>query len=378
MVQVLHRLSVDGGVQVAVRRLLAGSDPAVFEFHVVTARPAVADDRLGEVPAAIHPMGHRSHGFGVVGRCRMVLAVAQRSRSLMPSVVHLHSGTLWMATLVPLWCRGAAVVVEVHDAPGSGRHGRLTDLFEGLWVRAVRATVVCHSRSVADELRRCWRVPDGRLECFPLAVDLDEFRPRSSADRRSWRLRYGLDPAAVMLMAVGRVVPSKRMDRLVRAVGELTGRGLDVCLAVVGRGSELPAIAALAESLDVADRVRLVGFVDDLPSTLGAADVLVSPSEYEGFGLTLVEAMASAVAVVAVAVGGVTDVVTDDVGVLVAPHQAEHLADVLEPLVLDAGLRTRLGSRGRQLAEERFGVDQFTQSFGSLYRRLGRAPAPLP
>lgn len=372
---VLVRLSQGGGVPVVVRQLAAGLDPAEVELHVVTERQWIDADELDRVPAAIHPVGYPRPDHRPWDRVRVMLAVARLLRRVRPDVVQLHSGMSWMGALARMVLPRAGFVLEVHDAPGSGRHGRLTDRAEGWWVRYFGATAVCHSSSVAGDVRARWRPRRERVVVLPLAVDTERFGPLDEHGRRRWRDRYGLAPDDVAIVTAGRLVPSKRVDASVRALASLRAEGLPARLVVLGRGQEEDALRELAAELGVEDEVTFSGFVDDdeFAAAMAACDVMCAPSAYEGFGLTLVEGMACGLPVVATAVGGVTDVVDDGTsGVLVDPARTHELADHLRAIVVDHERRAAMGAAARRRAVERFSIPPLVRGFRDVYRSAAR------
>ena len=374
VVHVMWRLSPGGGVQTVVRSLIAAVDPARVHLTVVTARPRIDSDELDALPVGVVGLGHQGDRVRLYDRVRLAVTVARQVRRTQPDVVQLHSGTVWLGVVARLVVRKTAFVVEVHDAPGSGRHGRPTDLVEGWWSRLSRATVVCLSSSVADAVRRRWNIRRDRIVVFPLSVDLDQFE--SSAQRRgATRDRLGIAPEAVVLLAVGRMVPSKRFDLAVEAFAKL-GVVTPTVLLLIGDGPNQAAVVERARELGLGDRVLAPGNLPraDLVDTYFAADILVSTSEYEGFGLTLVEGMAAGLPVVATAVGGVTDIVVDaETGRLVVAGDEAALVRALRVLVENSGLRAAMGRAGRARAEECYSQERLASAFTAVYERVGGA-----
>ena len=367
----LWRLSRGGGVQTVVRMLIASADPSAVRFTLVTARPACAEDDVGALPVDVEALGHAGSTLRLRDRIALMIGVARALRRRRPDVAQFHSGTIWLGFLAPLALRGVRWVVEVHDAPGSGRHGAATDRLEGWWARLTRADVVCHSSSVANALRERWHVSPARLSCVPLAVDLEQYT-LVPGQRQAVRAGLGLSESAVVLVGVGRVVASKRFDRAVEALAACSAVR-PVVLLLVGDGPERGRVLALADRLGVAGRVVAPGakYGRELAELIGAGDVLLSTSDYEGFGLTLVEGMAAGLPVVATAVGGVTDIVVDgETGFLVAPGDGDALVVVLERLCGDADLRDRMGRAGRLRAEARYSSAELGQAFTEVYERL--------
>lgn len=177
-------------------------------------------------------------------------------------------------------------------------------------------------------------VPNGVAERFRVAPPADEVE--------RVRARLGLGPSVIA--CVGTVQPRKRIERVIDAFARLDGRACGWELAIAGRlrPGQAPAWTATPPA-----GVRWLGPLDDetLRALYRIASIVVSASDYEGFGLTLGEGMASGAAVVAVAATSIPEVV-GDAGLLVARADPALLAEALGRLVDDAGLRAELGRRG--------------------------------
>src|SRR5262249_26465029 len=123
--------------------------------------------------------------------------------------------------------------------------------------------------------------------------------------------------------------------------------------------------------LGLADRVHFLGPRRDLGNLLGAMDVFVMPSLWEGLPLSMVLAMGAGVPVIATAVAGIPEVVCDGrTGLLVPPGNAEALGGALVRLRADAAMRTRLGCEAKAAVLPRFDVDGYVRSIVDLYDRL--------
>lgn len=154
------------------------------------------------------------------------------------------------------------------------------------------------------------------------------------------------------VLAIGRHVPQKGFDVLLRALADLRDRGQPCDLILAGDGPEHPALRALADDLRLT-KVLFVGRVDHARamSLFAGCTVFVLPSRHEPFGIVNLEAMAHARPIVASRVGGVPEIVADDEnGLLVPPGDSPALADALGRLLADEGLRQRLGHAGRERA----------------------------
>jgi glycosyltransferase involved in cell wall biosynthesis len=169
------------------------------------------------------------------------------------------------------------------------------------------------------------------------------------------------------LLSVGRLRAPKDFVTLVRAMA-----GLEARLLIAGDGPDRPALEAEIDRLGLTN-VELLGTRDDVPELLAGSDVFVLATESEGLPMSVLEAMAAGLPVVASAVGGVPELVVDgETGVLVPPGDSAALARALETVVADPGLRDRLGDAGRQRAEHEFSLDRFEREHLELYRNRAR------
>lgn len=154
----------------------------------------------------------------------------------------------------------------------------------------------------------------------------------------------------VKIVAAGRLHAKKGFDVLIRAVGKLRAWELDVTCEIAGEGDERDALEALIKALDLAPCVRLTGWTDDVAGFLATGDLFAFPSHQEGFPLTLLEAMAVGLPVVASEIDGPVEILTDGVnGRLVPDDDPDRLAEALGELVSDHDTALRLGAAAREL-----------------------------
>jgi D-inositol-3-phosphate glycosyltransferase len=324
-------------------------------------------DRLGIRDAdAEHRPSPRQFAGELATTARSVRMITRTARSF----DLVHSNSLWAHLDCAVAGRLARrpVVLELYDLvrPGLGR--------QVLTAAAGLSTVaVAISQAVADIIG-----PRGQrhVRIVPLSVDLDRFGPgRAPAGTRG---QLTSDEEAPLVGIVGRIDPEKGVDVLVQAMGRLQGAAAGAHLVVVGSPGLAPdgypeRVRSEAEKL-LGDRVRFVGRTADVPGTLRAIDVLVNASVAEPFGLSVLEAQATGVAVIGTSAGGIPDFVFDgDNGMLVPPRDVDALAKALDRLVTDGELRARIAERGRATAQGR-GIEARADIVAEMYRQVARAP----
>jgi phosphatidylinositol alpha-1,6-mannosyltransferase len=220
--------------------------------------------------------------------------------------------------------------------------------------------------------------PPDLVRVVPLGADHRHFRPGlATADVRA---RYGLEPGRWML-SVARLTRHKGIDTALRALAILKDRYPTLRYAVVGTGEEHEALAEEARELGVADRVRFLTDVPDadLPGLYNCAEVYLGVSrlmqqQVEGFGISLAEASACGVPVIAGRSGGIPAAVRDgETGILVDAEEPEAVVQGVGRLLDDPSLRARLGAAGRRAVEGHYNWDRVTADLRRIGHELGAA-----
>lgn len=176
-----------------------------------------------------------------------------------------------------------------------------------------------------------------------------------------------------LLGVVARLEPPKGVHDLIRSVGELKRRGLNVRLEIAGDGSQRSHLSRLAADLGLQQEVRFWGFLPpaERNEMLQRINVFVLPSYQEPFGLVCAEAMAAGRAVVATRVGGVPEIVVDgETGLLVPPGDWRALAEAIAKLVHDPETCRRMGEAGRRRYEAMFSVEKMAARYHQLYQEM--------
>ncbi len=187
--------------------------------------------------------------------------------------------------------------------------------------------------------------------------------------REATRRSLGLKADEPALLMAARIVPAKGHDTALRALARLGDQPWTLLVAGDHHGDLGPQMQVLAQELGIAGRVRFLGLREDVPALMAAADVLLAPSRREALSLTLLEASACGLPIVATRVGGIGEVVEEGAsGFLVAPDDPPALAAALAPLLADAGLRARCGARARQRFEAGFLEDAMFDKTVAVYQ----------
>lgn len=240
----------------------------------------------------------------------------------------------------------------------------------------------------ALDLREHYGSDPSRVQIVPCGFDTAEF---GRMDRAEARAALGWPGSRFSVLQLGRLVPRKGIDTVVRALATLRERtGIDAHLYVVGGNADLhneiatPEIARLrgiAAGCGISDHVTFVGRRGraQLREFYAAADVFVTTPWYEPFGITPIEAMACARPVVGTDVGGIRySVVDGKTGFLVPPRDPDALAERLARLARDPALGERMGEAGFERVHTSFTWSRVAHMLEDVYRGVARTPAEQP
>lgn len=301
------------------------------------------------------------------------LGPLQRLRSLLagfaPDIVHAHMPPAELYARLALLFAGARtplVISKHNDEPfyrGPGQR------WLGRWV-ARRATRLI---SISDAVNRyaCANLGQvaSKVTTVHYGIDPAPYRAVMAEAVTALRATWDVPRDAWVIGTVARLAPQKALPVMLegyaryRAIATRPSR-----LVLVGRGPLEAELKALAERLGIANQMVLAGFREDIPVVMKAFDCFALTSEYEGFGLVLLEAMAAARPVVATAVSAIPEVVADgETGVLCPVGDAAAVAAAFAR-VEDGLLRVRLGQAGAHRAAERFTLDRMVSKTLAIYR----------
>ena len=220
------------------------------------------------------------------------------------------------------------------------------------------------SEAARDSLRSLSRKAE--YIALPNGVDLDAIDRQSNATQSPPIRR----PPVPVIIAVGRLLPSKRQDLLIEATARILRRKIETRLWIVGDGPTRAELEKMAQSAGVGEMVTFWGHRSDVPQLLAASSVFANASTWEGLSNAVLEAMAVELPSVVVDAPGVAEChVNGETGLVVAAN-ADALADGLSTLLSDSALRMRLGKAARERVRREYSAEANRKRFLALYHRL--------
>lgn len=232
------------------------------------------------------------------------------------------------------------------------------------WTIGLVDAMIAVSDNVRDFCLQHIKLPPEKVVVIRTGIEVKTPQPASQAEARR---KLNLPLEAQVVGTVSRLHPDKGVEFLVRALTQVAGASL----VVIGDGPEWNRLQQLTADLNLTGRIIWAGYRPDVVDLLPAFDIFAQPSQIEGLPNTIIEAMSVALPVVATAVGGVPEIVTDgQTGLLVPACNPPLLAAALNRLLSNPELRRQMGQAGFEFVKQNFSVRQMVQQTQNLYRQL--------
>lgn len=348
-----------GGLEHMVLQLVRHGNRSRFRTHVICLEsPGALASTFEKNGVSVEGLGRSHLGFG-----SRVAVLARRLRALNSKVVHTHNpGPHVHGAVAAVLARVPVVIHTKHGRNYPDREFRVAINRFASWFTD---WVVPVSADAADVAMHVEGVPASKIKMIHNGVELP---PHVSIEARS----------PLRAVVVARLHPVKDHVTLIQAVRFVVDVEPAFRLDVVGDGPCRSELETLTSQLRLTEYVRFLGERNDVQGILSEAGLFVLSSVSEGISLTVLEAMAASLPVVATEVGGTPEIVQDGrTGALVRPRDARAFATAILGIIRDPQNGQRMGREGRRIVEAHFDVSKVVESYERLYLtslRLARAP----
>jgi len=304
----------------------------------------------------IRPLPFRGDAdLGFIGRLRRLI------RSEKPDLLHVHSrrGDL-LAALAGRLENLPMIHSRRVDNPPRWADTRIKfPLFE---------TIVTISEGIRDVLVEAG-VPAERVVCVPSAVDTGRYRP--GGDEAWFRSEFGLAEGETAIGMIAQLIPRKGHEVLFDALPAVLERHPQTRVLLFGQGPMEAELRTSVRARGLGDAVIFAGYRSDMARVIPGLDLVVHPAWMEGLGVSLLEAAACGVPIVATRAGGIPEIVKDAVnGRVIEPGDSAALASAIVDLLDDPARRRELGQAGRRLVLARFSVEAMVEGNYRVYRQV--------
>ena len=370
VMRVIARMNV-GGPAVQVSGLMRGMDSSKFDHRLYTGY-CTADEADYLDAVATDVTAVRIEGLGrrvnLVGDLRAFFSLVKEIKAFKPDLIHTHTAKAGFLGRV-------ASIVSLH--PSIRVHTFHGHLLNGYFGRLKRTLVVIVEKvlgfftdqllavgeRVRQDLLQAGIGSKKKFELMPPGLILGVLPVQKESQGI-----LGLSVGKLQCAFIGRVTQIKRPDRFLDVVAEIKRRRIEIEFLVAGNGELLEAFneRIAAEELPV----KVLGWQSNMEIVLAASDIVILTSDNEGTPLSLIQAGMAALPVITTNVGSIPEVVIDGVTGIVTNVDVMEIADALEKLAGDAGLRTRMGAAAQEFTLSKFGVDRLVLDHEKLYKKL--------
>lgn len=308
---------------------------------------------------------HKKPGLrpSTVGSIRSVL------REVQPDVVHSHTIAALFYGGPAAWSAGVPLMVHTEHSNNVGWESSRRKAWLWWLAGSFARRFFCVSRDIADELERGRVIPRSRLRVMMNGIDT--VRVARPTDTAGLRRSLGIPAAAPVIGTVGRLNPVKRQEVLVRAFARLRAAIPDAHLVLVGDGPSRDELRGLVAQLGVEDSVHFAGYQAEPERFLQIMNVFALTSGMEGLPLSILEAWAVGLPVVASAVGGVPDLIAEgEDGFLFPSGDEEKLAAILADLLRNPERARQIGNAARRKVTEQYDLRRMADDYDREYREL--------
>jgi glycosyltransferase involved in cell wall biosynthesis len=378
VLRVIARLNI-GGPALHTVILSDGLQQHGHETLLVYGSVGPGEAELGyerPLPVAYVPeLGRRISFWGDVRAFAKILTLIWRWQ---PDIVHTHTAKAGaLGRIAAMFYNAAtrrsrrcAVIHTFHGHVFEGYFGwfgsAAVRVIERTLARATHRIVTISNRQFDDITHRFAIAPPARVTIVPLGLELG---PLLALPERPGRLSTA-ESNDVVVGYVGRLVPIKDLETLIRGVALARARLPQIRLVIAGDGEERASLESRVTELGLQGCVDFRGWRSDLTALYEGMDVFVLTSLNEGTPVSLIEAMAAGVPAIASAVGGVPDVLENGVtGVLIPTHQPEAVATAIMDTVTNRARAHRMAARAKQSVRDRFDSARLVQATETMYKQ---------
>lgn len=355
---------VPAGAERIVYELATRLDKDRFDIEVVALRGGAMADELRQAGMAVHVLGLRNK-FSILNPLYF-LRLRKIFRQGDFDIIHTH---LFHADFAARFAKPSRTVL-VHSVHIAEKRFRPWQFWFARIFQRICSCIITVSKAAMEHYKKRTHLKDDSYQVIYNGIDINKFTA-DLAGRQKARRDLNIDDNELLFLFAGRIDHQKGVDILLDSF-EAAGPELgNFKLVIAGQGPQESMLQARLKQSRLKNNIEFIGFQKDVASLMNAADVLVMPSRWEGFGLSAVEAMATGLPVVAARVEGLTEIIVDrETGLLVTPENPKAFAKAIKKLAADATLRKLMGEAGRKRAESEFAVEKMVAAHEELYQGL--------
>lgn len=370
-IKVMHIIrAAEGGMKKHLLSILLGLDKEKYQLAVGCSFDKNTSDYLHENGVLVYHVDI-CDGLNVSKDANAIIKIRNIINDFKPEIIHFHGAK---ASLVGrLACLGynLKIVMTVHNFPEYRRMNKIKKrLYLGMnkclnkRTNAIITVSEALKKAIVDEEN----IDPEKVNVIYNCVDLSTYQDNPFLDLRK---EYNLESDTLLIGCISRLIPSKGVQDLIKALEILKGR-VKVFAFVAGDGPYLNYLQDMAKEAKL-ENIQFLGYRNDIKDFLRNIDIFVLPSHSEGFGVSVAEAMALGVPVIATNVGGIPEIIeNNEDGIIVNPESPNDLANAIEVLATNGDLRNKFSKKGKEYIVNNFSKEKMLNDIDILYENLRR------
>ncbi len=293
--------------------------------------------------------------------------LAGHIKSFNPDVVHTHNLVCnYYSACAKLVAASSVLLINTRHGIGRGKVVIKELMLYGLSLLSTRWIVgVCDV--TRDKLKKEFSIFSQKIITVHNGIVIDKFKKKGFSDKQKVLKQLGIKDNPILITIVARLNSVKNHRLLLQAFAQIQQQTLDCYLVIIGGGELMTSLQQLTFDLDLKEKVMFLGDRTDVADLLIGMDIFVLCSKQEGYSISLLEACASELALVATDVGGNKEIVTKENGLLVQSDNVQALSKGISQIILDKHGLQRMGENSREWVVNNGSVEVMANKYEELY-----------
>lgn len=361
IMHIIHQLGT-GGAENGIVNLANGHNHNKFELSICTlVGGGSLTYRLDQSKTSLFEL-EKKEGNDI----SIILKLYSVFKKFKPDIVHTHAwGTLCESFLA---AKLARIPIMIH-----GEHGTIQEKPINIFIQNIFWKMTSQVLSISSNhkklLSETIKFPLAKITVIPNGVDIAKFSYMNNSSNRL--IACNVKQKTITIGTIGRLVPVKNQQILIRVLAKLKKKFSDVELLIIGDGPLKSDLKKLSSRLSIADSVVMPGRKSDITKYFHKMDIFILPSFSEGMSNTILEAMSCGVPVIASDVGGNPELIDNGINGLLFPSQDQKkLEELIMQLIENPEIALKLSQNARQKIEHNFSIEKMVQNYEKMYFQL--------
>jgi len=319
---------------------------SLYDFH------SAITERLEENYIRLLYLGKKK-GFDI----RMIFKLYKLFKKEKPDIIHTHRYAILYAAIAAIFAKVPVKIHTIHNI-ACKEVGFIKRKINYFFYQYFKVIPVSISPEVKKSVVKEYRLPDEQVMMIHNGIDFREITPKEE---------YGIEKGMIRIIHIGRFSEQKNHIGLIESFKIVHDSVPSTILKLIGAGDLEKIIKDKIKELELEDSIELLGLKSNVYPYLNESDIFVLASFWEGMPISLIEAMATGLPIVATAVGGVQDMIDDGKTGLLVDVNTDQISAALHKLIEDGNLRMKLGNAARD-ASVRYSSQEMAKEYESLYK----------